>query len=318
MPPALLDGNLMVNLKDSLANATRHLGYFLFLFCPITYVHAKEERNDGKEKIEHIKIGNFALPERQEPDPLIGFGQIIVDKGDLQAFLYPDFLKGCNKKFKEVIPLLVRYGIKDDLTVLIQLPVAVSFREDHQKSSGAEDLIVLFEWAPYDKDTQTSSNQITLVGDVTFPTGSAYKNPPTGFGSPSFLLGSTAAHKDKDWYYWGAIGGVLTTSHKGTKFGNQALYQLGLCKNISYKTDTYLFNWMLEFDGIYRGRNRILGVTDKNSGGNQITVTPSLWFSTQKIIIQAGISAFICQKLFGKQNKNAYYIALNFGWTFNS
>ena len=171
-------------------------------------------------------------------------------------------------------------------------------------------------YAIYDNNTETSADQITLVADIAFPTGSAYKMLHTGFGAPSFFLGFTASHTNTDWYPFMSVGAVLPTSHKGTKFGNQFLYQCGLGKNIRYRPNKWILNWMIELDGMYSQRNRIAGTIDQDSGGNTLLLGPSLWFSTQKFIAQGGISWVIAQHLFGIQDKDRYFIAANFGWKF--
>lgn len=286
----------------------------LLLSILIGSLNAKEKPKE--EKIEQIKIGNFALPTSQQPGPLIGFGQNIVDKGDFQAFVYPDDLKGHKKNFSEMIPSIL-YGITDKSSIFVVFPAALSFRLNNQKSRGPEDFFAQLEYVVWSKETKITVDQITLVHNITFPTGSPYKIPPTGFGAPSFFLGFTASHTATDWYYFGSAGSILTTSHRSTKFGKQVLYQLGLSKNIWYESNKYTFNWIIELDGLYKQRNKILGVIDKNSGGNQIFLGPSLWFSTKKLIVQGGISWVIYQHLFGKQNKDIVYVAFNFGWKFN-
>ncbi|MDR3646288.1 MAG: hypothetical protein P4L22_01970 [Candidatus Babeliales bacterium] len=279
------------------------------------------------DKLEVEKIGNFALSSSQQPGPLIGFGQNIIDKGDLQVFLYADWLRGRQKKFTEVSPSVL-YGISDDLSIFIEQSIVLNFKLTDPitgrnfVAKGLDDLLIQFEYAFYNKETETYANQFTIVPAITFPTGTTNLSDlvtdtmPIGVGSPSFFLGFTACHMATDWYYFAAFGPVLTTSHKNTKFGNQFLYQLGLSKNISYETDKYIFNWMIELDGAYRQRNKILGIIDCNSGGNEIILGPSLWYSNQHFILQAGISWFIYQQFFGTQNKDTFFAAIDIGWKF--
>ncbi len=282
----------------------------LFLFTDIS------ANNDEKEEIETVKIGNLALPTSQMPGPLVSFGQNTVDKGDLQAFVFPDILKGKNREFVEVAPSIL-YGIRDDLSIFIEFSVAAKFKEDGQQSHGIEDTLIQFEYTFYNKQSLTYIDQATIVTGIVIPTGSAFKIPPTGFGSLSIFLGATASHTATDWYYFVSPAALLTTSHRGTKFGNIFFYQAGLGKNISYVPDKWIFTWMVEFDGTCRQRDRILGSIDPDSGGNTILLGPSLWFSTQHLILQAGISWVISQHLFGIQNKDTYFASANIGWKFN-
>ena len=47
--------------------------------------------------VEQLQIGNLALASSQQPGPLIGFGQNILGKKDLQFFCYVSDLVGCHK-----------------------------------------------------------------------------------------------------------------------------------------------------------------------------------------------------------------------------
>ena len=98
----------------------------------------------GAKGDEPIKEGNFSLPTSQQPGPLLGFGQNIVDKHDVQVFLFPDFLVGPCKRFSELAPSVL-YGIRDDLSLFVELPIAASFCLATQCSSGPEDLIAQLE-----------------------------------------------------------------------------------------------------------------------------------------------------------------------------
>lgn len=284
------------------------------LFYLITIFICSFARNE-EDKVVQLKIGNFALPTSQQPGPLIGFGQNIIDKGDFQVFAYFDELKGKKKKFIEIAPSIL-YAFSDKLSIFIETSYAIKFKIDNNSSNGIEDSLVQLEYAFFNKEQITSVDQATIVVNITLPTGSAFKKPPTGFGAPGFFLGFTASHMATDWYYFASTAVILTTEHKNTKFGNQFLYQCGLSRNISYKPDKWIFNWMIELDGLYRARNKLLGKIDENSGGNMIILGPSLWFSTQRLIIQAGISAVISEHLFGNQTKDKYFAAINIGWKF--
>lgn len=283
----------------------------LFFVCSIA---AKENVKWVKEKVEQVHVGNFALPTSQQPGPLVGFGQNIIDKGDSQLFVYPDQLKGNHKNFIEVAPSLL-YGITDKFSIFIESAVAAKFKIGIFESSGLEDLLVQLEGLVYAQETTSKVNEITFVANMTFPTGSVFKIPPTGFGSPTFFLGFTASHTQTDWYFFTAYAALLTTRYKGIKFGNQFLYQFGLSKNIAYKMDGWIFNWMIELDGFYRQRTKVCGIVDVNSGGNTVILGPSLWFSTQRLILQLGISVVISEHLFGIQPRDSYFIAANVVWT---
>jgi hypothetical protein len=267
-----------------------------------------------EEDIEPIKEGNLSLPESQQLGPLFSFGQNIIGKDVLQVYSYFDYLKGHRQKSAEIIPAIL-YGITDSLSVFINFPVSIKNQVNGNKSSGIEDIYAQFEYAAYNKNHLTTIDQWTLVASLYLPTGSQFKNPPTGHGQPSIFLGTTLCHLAIDWYFFTSAGATLVAAKNNNKFGNQFLYQAGMGRNIG-TLPGWIFTWILEFNGIYNQGNNVNGLIDLNSGGNLIFIGPSLWISSKKLILQAGISFPVYQHLFGIQNKNDYFAAFNFGYTF--
>lgn len=258
-------------------------------------------------------IGNFSLPSSQQPAPLISAGDNIINKGEIQLLLYNDNYAGVNEHFIDVVPSML-YGIRDDLSLLLSLPVAASFQQKSNKSAGLEDALAQIEYAYYNSQTATYTQQATLFANITFPTGSIYKNPTTGYGSPSFLLAGNFNRTYVDWFLFGTPGAIFTTAKSGTKFGNSYLYQFGIGKNISDKNG-WLLAWLTEIDGTYMQRNRMRGMIDINSGGNIVYLTPSVWASTKKLIVQLGVGLPITQHLLGNQPRETCLIAFNLGWS---
>ncbi|OJW51279.1 MAG: hypothetical protein BGO67_12485 [Alphaproteobacteria bacterium 41-28] len=208
------------------------------------------------------------------------------------------------------------YGVTDNVSVFFNVPIAASYKEGKSRSSGLEDIFLQLEYAFYTNKTSKLIDQATLVANATFPTGSTKKQPPTGFGSSSFFLGGTFCRMYTDWFGFTSYGVVLTTPRDSTKFGNEFLYQAGFGRNILYINSELIFAWMIEADGLYSEKNKIKGITDPNSGGNIVYVTPSLWISSKKIIAQLGFGLPATQHLFGNQKRNNYLLVANFGWTF--
>lgn len=273
-----------------------------------------------KPKIEQIKSGNFSLPSSQQPGPLISFGQNMLDQKDLQFFCYTYDLVGEDKNLTSIIPELL-YGIADNFSVFVQLPIASVFQVKDESYQGLQDIKAQLEYAVVDQMSYDKINQITLVGNVTFPTGSNPSIHQQNFGSfsyhaPTFFLGMTMSHTDTVWYPFVSVGAQITTTGQGVKLGNQFLYQAGLNRNILFVPEKYMFNLMLEFDGTYKEKNQTNGIIDPNSGGNQILLGPSCYFSTQRFIFQAGVSWIIYESLHGIQNKNNFLLGIDVAYKF--
>lgn len=274
----------------------------------------KEEESSEKKEEEPPKIGNFALPTSQQPAGLFAFGGNVIDKGEVQLFLFADEFIGKRRVVTDVIPSIL-FGVTDDFSILFNFPFTPIMKDDCFRSSGLEDFYVQLEYAFFNKKTKSYTDQATIVGNVTVPTGSVRRNPATGFGSPSFFLGATYYHTLIDWFVFLGEGAILTTAERGTKIGDQFLYQFGFGRNIP-SPKGWIYAWMLEIDGQYSKKNRVRSIIDKNSGGNFIYATPSLWISSKTILIQFGISLPITQNLFGRQHKFDYGLNFNCSWSF--
>lgn len=271
-------------------------------------------KGNKKDDEEPPRIGNFFLPTSQQPAGLFAFGGNVIDAGEVQLFVFADEFIGKNRIITDVIPSIL-FGVTDEFSILFNFPCAPLLKDRCFQSSGLEDFYVQLEYAFYNKKTKTYMNQATILGNVTVPTGSVKKLPPTGYGSPSFFLGATFYHMRVDWFVFLGEGALLTTSDKGVKIGDQFLYQFGFGRNIP-SPKGWIYAWMVEIDGQYSKKNRYRHFLDNNSGGNFIYVTPSLWISSKEFFIQFGVSLPITQNLFGQQKKIDYALNLNVSWSF--
>lgn len=264
-----------------------------------------------------VKEGNLALPTSQQPGPLFLYGQNIVDKGDVQAELYMDIHQGINRTFIDILPGLL-YGVTDRLSLYFNIPFTPRYQTNCHRSSGMEDVFVQAEYAAFDYDTPCSTSMVTLVGALYFPTGSIKKNPPTGFGAPSFFIGATASYLSVDWYFIVSPAVWLTTSNGDTKYGNQFFYQGCLGRNVWSKSGEWIITAMIELLGVYDRPDKVDGSIDPNSGSNLVHIGPTLWLSTKRFFCQLGILGIAAQSYRGYQNKNKFLFALDLGWKFNA
>lgn len=287
---------------------------FLLASFPL-FGNVNTSKPEEKKEEEPPRVGNFSLPTSQQPAALFGFGGNIIAKGEIQFYLFADEFVGEKRRFLSDIIPSVLFGVSDDFSIFFNAPFTPLMRDDGHRSSGLEDFFVQLEWAFYNYKTALYEDQATLLGNVTFPTGSATRNPNTGFGAPSFFIGTTYYRTFTDWVLFTGYGAVLTTSDHRTQFGDQFFYQYGIGKNFATPPGE-IYAWMLELDGQYNRKNRIHGDLDPNSGGNTIYVTPSLWYSNKHFLLQFGMSFPINQNLFGKQHKFEYGLNLNLAWSF--
>jgi hypothetical protein len=275
------------------------------MFC----IAAKESEYWPAE-VKQPKVGNFALPVSQQPGPLMSIGQNFLTQGELISWVYALQLKDQRGSYDQVVPSFL-YGLTDELSLLVELPIVVKSKQDTCIVRDFSDIVVQLEKVVYDRETDGIVNDISILGNMSFPVGGSLS-----FGSPTFFFGTTLTRTYVDWYFFGSFGGQITTFSKYNKFGNLFLYQGGIGKNIAYKSDTWILNWLIEFNGIYVQHNIVRNLIDPNSGGNRILIGPSLFFSTHHLLFEFGVSAVAHQHLFGNQSKENYLAAAYLGWKF--
>lgn len=257
---------------------------------------------------------NISLPPSQQPAPLIGFGENIIDKGTTQIYLYADAYLGRDNYTTDLIPSVL-YAVRDDLSLYFSVPFALKNSIGPNQSAGIEDIFLQAEYAFYTQNAQASAWQATVVGNVTFPTGSSTKNPPTGWGAPTFFLGSTLNYTGIDWIFFTAYGGIFPLEGYNIRSGNELLYQYGFGRNIPSPSG-WIFLWMVEGDGTYSWKNSVNGSTAPNSGGNVFYVTPSLWISSTRTLLQIGVGYPIVQYQYGQQPTTNLSLNVKYGVTF--
>ncbi|HRD54932.1 MAG TPA: hypothetical protein PLC42_00900, partial [Parachlamydiaceae bacterium] len=224
----------------------------LYLILFLFPLHAKEEEETKNKPPE---IGNFALPTSQQPAALFGFGGNIIDEGEIQVNLFADPFIASKRFSMDVIPGIL-YGITDDFSLYLNFPYASKFKDQTGRSCGIEDLYLQFEYAFYSKTTKRFADQATIVANMTFPTGSIRKNPPTGFGSPAFFLGATYYHTTVEWIFFTGQGTLLTSSVNKTKTGEIFYSQYGIGKNLK-SPKGWIYAALFELDGQYANKNKI-------------------------------------------------------------
>lgn len=266
------------------------------------------------EETEPLPIGNFSVPAVTQIAPLISFGQLLIGKHALLPQLVGSYTQA-HHGYSNILGPNVIYGIRDNFSVFLSAPFNLKSRSGSSHSSGIEDMVLQLEYGYFSRSREDYSLQGSIVTNVQFPTGSSRKNPSTGNGSFSYFLGTTFAYLSQNWYAFASPGVNLTTTHHhGTKFGNSYLYQWGFARYIKQLSPPgWIFDLMIEFDGTYAEKDKIHGKVDPDSGGNTIFVTPSIWMSSKRFVLQWGIGFPIVQDLNGKQDKALYQIAYNFG-----
>lgn len=267
------------------------------------------------EAIPPAHAGNFQNNRR--PSAIFGFGQNIISKERTQGYINTTHVRN-EKSSLSLLIWRTLYGITDSLSLCLQMPFIVQQKIDGKENSGIGDLEIQLEYAFWQKSTIDSYNQITFLGTIYVPTGEEIVNQPgASIGSTQFFIGSTFSRLTTYWYYYSSIGGLLSTTRKSdeVKFGNAALYEFGIGRNLGNPSGITLTG-MLEFSGVLSSRNLNCSFPDNNTGGNSMFLGPSLYSSYNNFALYGGFLFPVSQQLNGIQEKNklVFTLTISMAW----
>lgn len=284
------------------------------LFACIIFLNFSKEGDPDEVEAIQVKEGNLILSGSQQPAPLFGFGQNIIGKNETQLYFYADSFKISTTRNSTFMPGIL-YGIKDNFSAYFNIPISQSSQildGKHLKSLTAS-ASLQFEYAYYSKVKKFSTTQATVLAALSGPNGSAIKQPIGRSNSSNFFIGGTLCRTSVDWYVYGSIGELFSLNKNNS--GNVFLYQSGLGRNICHSKD-WIYLFLVEALGASMQPNLISGVANANSGGNFIFIAPSIWVSSERLLLQFGVALPVYQKLNGNQGKYDYQIAFNCAWKF--
>lgn len=281
----------------------------------ISWISSHTQASDNVVIQQIPKAGLFSLPGSQQPGALVSLSGYIYDEGTIQAFLGSSRPVGQQYRHLQVTPSFM-YAFSNDASIYLSAPIAANYHTHGHHSSGWADASTQLSYAYYNDTTVDYTEQAALLAIVSFPTGSPKKNPATGLGSYAFTLATNYTRTYVDWFIFATPGVVLTTKRHHLKPGNQFLYQAGIGRNIVGVPDELIVSALIEMDGTSTAKEIVHGIKKTNTGGNVISITPSIWVSTPHMIFPFGVSMPMVQHLFGQQNKSKYTLVANLGWTF--
>jgi hypothetical protein len=262
-----------------------------------------------------IPTGNFALPSSRQPSPLFSFGQNVVDKNEFLLVETFDHFKGQHQQAFVLLNALL-YGITNRLSLYFVVPTIPHQHQLKFHSHGIGDVTAQLEGAVYLKESPDSIDSITLVGNIQMPSGSVFKKPITGNGADTFFLGATASHTSPKWYLFTSEGFTVPMRYdKNTKVGGQFLYEFGLGLNLANPGGESIVLALLELNGAktFHSTKNIITLAQQ---GNAIFFGPSLFLSTRRLILQAGIQFPILQQLRHDHTKSTLRASIQLTWHF--
>jgi hypothetical protein len=255
-----------------------------------------------------IHKGNLALPVALQPGPIFSFGQNIVEKYDLLLSETYFYQSGTHQLSQSLTSSLL-YGINDNLSVYINIPVSVGLKQDHITSAGLLGVSIQGEYAFYNVAHPTHTDQATIVAALSLPSASA-EIPLLDFNVPTFFIGATASRTAIDWYYFGSLGALFIPENSWKDSGHLIFYEMGIGHNIAYASDSWLLTAIFEFNGL--AQKGFPTQYQTIIGSNVIYVGPMLFFSAAHANAQIGVQAPLFQNRSGARGENGLRASAEF------
>ena len=224
------------------------------------------------------------------------------------------------------------YGVTPKLAVFAALPyldktlkVTDNGERIERSSEGIGDLKLFGRYTLHQRDARSQTFRLGAFGGVKAPTGDDDKTDRLG-RLPIPLQSGTGA--------WDAFGGIVATYQKldfqidaqlsATLNGEANDFEAGdeiradvsfqyrlLPKVLSADTQSFLYG-VLEITALNQNKNRVAGMSDPNSGGTTVYLTPGIQYVTRKYILETALQVPIHQNLNGTTLETDYVFTAGF------
>lgn len=218
------------------------------------------------------------------------------------------------------------YGVTADFALFGMLPwfdkrldMRMGEQDFNRSQSGVGDLTVLGRYTAYQHDAPGRTLRIAPFLGVKAPTGEDDARDGLGRLPPALQPGSGS---------WDALGGaVLTYQTLDFQIDSQVSYQANreangfqagnrwqvdgslqyrlLPRRLGAGVPAFLYG-VLEANLLHAAKDRANGISDPNSGGTTLFISPGLQYVTRKWIVEAGVQIPVSQDLNGTALETDY------------
>ena len=215
---------------------------------------------------------------------------------------------------------LLGYGATSKLAIFGVLPLVYVNREFGDVTAsefGLGDTALFARYEVYRSDKPGRTLRIAPYAGVRLPTG---RDGKTGDGSVDVFGGVVATLASTQWVLDTQLRYDFNREADGFERGDSASldssFQYRLAPGrLTQDTKAFVFG-VLELSANYYERNRLGGVTDPNSGGFQLYLTPGLQYVTRRWITDFGVKVPIVNDLNGTALETDYAILTSIRFNF--
>ena len=247
---------------------------------------------------------NTALP--------ISKDEIIV-RVQLVATHASDSLGGLNRHVDRFeARTVLGYGLTSKLAIFGMLPVVNIERtigDIRTTASGLGDAALFARYELLRSDKPGRTFRIAPYAGLRFPTG---KEGTTGDGSLDAFAGLIATLASTQWVLDTQLRHDFNAESSGFERGDTTRFDASfqyrwLPAKVVRETPAFVYG-VLELSANYSERNRISGVTDPNSGGFLLYLTPGLQYAARRWIVDFGVKIPVLSDLNGTALEPDYSI----------
>jgi len=243
-------------------------------------------------------------------DPVFALGPHVLYKGGVEIAPHFEQAEAGSEREREAT-LEVVYGLTGDWAAGVEFGYE-NIREDGVSESGAGDVRLFTKYRFWRQDSLGLQQSASLLLAVKPDTG----DKDIGTGSTDGLVGLAYGYEGRKWYHWvSARYRINGESDAGLRRGNRLF--LDLAGGIRLKPTGYREPdtvWLLELNGEFTERAELNGAPLANTGGNELFLSPGIFWTKRNFAVKAGVQIPIYHDLNGDQDGTDYRAKLVLEW----
>ena len=230
------------------------------------------------------------------------------------------------------VPIVFAYGVTKDLTLFAvapyldkELELTTASGRLTRGGSGLGDTTFIARYIVWKRDQPGETYRIAPFAVLKAPTGDddtqdALGQLPRplqlGSGSWDYTLGVVTTWQTLRRQVDGSASYRFNTKAEGFRFGDEARMELSyqhrlVPRKLASGLPDFLYG-VVETSLIWRGKNEISGVVDKDSGGTTLYFTPAVQYVTTRMVVEAAIQLPVLQELNGNSLEKDFTGILSF------
>jgi len=287
---------------------------------------------------QHLKIASlgmvflpFAMP--MVAGPINNDTAFTLAKGEYIFREQIRYTRKCNdpSSFHRIVtivelPTVLLYGVTEKILLIGKYPLfykkltaCKAKGRQTRENFGLGDFTIRGKFRFFTHDKAGRTTRASVFAGLKFPTGSSQKKDALGLiprpqqlGTGSwdvpfgFVFTAASLQHQIDIVAQYKVNG---TNNTGFKFGNifrhDLSYQYRIHPHKLPETGVPAFVYaVIEFNGIVREKNKHCGITDNNSGGYTLFISPGIQYVKTRFVAEVAIQIPTIQNLNDKQTKN--------------